>query len=284
MTEPGVAVVVANWNSGPHLDRLLTSLREHPARRPMEVVVVDNGSRDGSAEGAATAPGVRVLRNQRNRGLAAANNQGLVATTAPYVLIANPDVAVGAGAIDALVDCLERHDRAAWAVPQLVFPDGSPQASAGELPTLGQALIGRRARHLWRDGSDQTDERVIGRGAEACYLVRRRAVEEVGAQDERYRLDWEGIDWTARMRAVGWEVWLEPRAVVTHVGGVSISQAGVRWVVESHRGMYRYFADRRPAALRPVLALLIGLRCAVKAGAVAAGLPLYRWAHARSRR
>ena len=280
-----VGVVVVNWNSGGHLGRMLASLQEHPPAEPIDVVVVDNGSTDGSAEQAAAAhPWARLIRNPANRGLAAANNQGLAATAGPYVLIANPDVELAPGALDALVGCMERHDRAAVAVPRLVSPDGSPQTSAGELPTLAQALVGRRARGLWRDGWDHAEERPIGRGAEACYLVRRRAIEEVGPQDERYRLDWEGIDWTQRLTAAGWEVWLAPGAVVTHAGGASIAGARLRWVVESHRGMYRYFADRRPAALRPVLAAVIGLRALAKGAGVVAGLPLYRWAHDRSGR
>ena len=119
---------------------------------------------------------------------------------------------------------------------------------------------------------------MLFRSAEACYLVRRTAVEEVGPQDERFRLDWEGIEWTARMRERGWQVWLAPDAVVRHAGGASISGAGLRWVAATHLGMYRYFAPRVPRPARVPLALVIGLRALAKAAAGAAGFPLYRWA------
>jgi N-acetylglucosaminyl-diphospho-decaprenol L-rhamnosyltransferase len=299
---PELAVVVVNWNSGAYLARMLESLERHPPSVPAEVVVVDNASSDGSADPAASRSSsagspVRLIRNPGNRGLAAANNQGLAATSAGRVLIANPDVELTGGAVDALMAVMARRARAAFVVPRLENPDGSPQPSAGDLPRPAEALLGRRlSRHLnrgpgphpgpagfWWDGWDHAEEREIGRGAEACYLVRRAAVQEVGPQDERFRLDWEGIEWTARMRGGGWQVWLAPDAVVRHAGGASISQAGLRWVVESHRGMYRYFASGMPAAARPPLALAIGARAVAKAAGAAAGLPLYRWAQHRPR-
>lgn len=283
-----LSVVIVNWNSGPWLARALASIRRHPPSVPYEVVVVDNASTDASTADLGPGP-VRLIRNPSNRGLAAANNQGLRATGGPLVLVANPDIELTAGAVDALAAVMARHERAAFVVPRLVGPDGAPQTSAGDLPRLGQALLPRRLAHrahrtadptsgFWWDGWDHSAERPIGRGAEACYLVRRAAVDDFGPQDERFPLDWEGIEWTARARAAGWEVWLAPNALVRHAGGVSISSAGVRWVVQSHLGMYRYFAPRLPRAARPALAAVVGGRALLKAGARALGLPLYRWA------
>jgi GT2 family glycosyltransferase len=128
---------------------------------------------------------------------------------------------------------------------------------------------------VWWDGWAHDEERVIGRGHEAGYLVRRRAVEEVGLQDERYRLDWEGVDWTARLRSAGWDVWLCPDAEAVHLGGSSIRQVPFRWIVSSHRGMYRYFADRHRRVARPFLALAIGSRAGLKLATAAVGWPLY---------
>jgi N-acetylglucosaminyl-diphospho-decaprenol L-rhamnosyltransferase len=281
--QPEVAVVVVNWNAGPALHRMLASLEQNPPTGPWEAVLVDNASSDGSTEGAALAfPWLRILANDTNRGLAAANNQGITVTTAPTILLANPDIELPPRGVDGLLRALQRHPRACFIVPRLAHPDGAPQTSAGDLPTLFQALGGRRrGRGFWWHHWDHGQERVIGRGAEACYLVRRSAVEEFGLQDEAYRLDWEGIDWTDRARRAGWEVWLEPSVTVTHVGGVSISGAWRRWVVQSHVGMYRYFAARRPALWRPLLGLIITGRAVLKLAAGTAGVPLYRRAQGR---
>jgi hypothetical protein len=186
-----------------------------------------------------------------------------------------------------MVATLDRHPRAAWIVPRLRHDDGSLQTSAGDLPTVWDALAGRqiaRARHrratgLWWDGWAHDEEREIGRGHEAAYLVRRAAIEEVGLQDERYRLDWEGIDWTARLRAAGWQVWLCPDAEAVHLGGASVRQVPYRWIVWSHRGMYRYFADRTPAATRPLLAAAVTARAVAKLAAAIGGVALYERAH-----
>lgn len=286
MSSPVVAAVVVNWNGGDVLLATLRSLAAHPPSVPWEAVVVDNASTDGSVERVeAQLPEVRIVRNARNRGLAAGNNQGFAASAAPYVLVCNPDIIVGPGAVDALLDVLERRPRAAWAVARLRRPDGAVQTSVGDLPRLRDALLGRRwhvargrgARAgFWWDGWAHDEELAVGHGMEACYLVRRAAVDDFGPQDERFPLDWEGIDWAARAWDAGWEVWFAPAADVVHLGGVSVRQVPLRWVVRSHRGMYRYFAKRSPVPARPLLAVAVAVRAGVKAAAVAAGAWSYR--------
>jgi len=268
---PRLSVIIVNWNAGDELRACLASLYTHSPASPWEVIVVDNASHDGSASAAADAhPDLRLIANPTNRGLAAGNNQGILAARGDLLLICNPDVEFHPGAVDALVAAMSRHPKAAFIVPRLTHTDGSPQASAGDLPSITEAIRGRRAsRHadatsgFWWDGWAHDEERQIGRGAECAYLVRREAVVEVGLQDERFALEWEGIDWAARVADAGWEVWFTPDAVVVHHGGRSIRQVQPRWVFRSHLGMYRYFAKRRPI-LRLVLAPIIALRGALK--------------------
>jgi GT2 family glycosyltransferase len=298
-----LSVVIVNWNTRPALADCLSSLAADPPPGGCEVIVVDNGSSDGSAawvrkavagdgagdDGDLGGLDIQLIANRHNRGLPAANNQGLVASHAPAVLICNPDVVFRPGAVAAMMETLERRSSAGMVVPRLLYPDGELQTSAGDLPTLRQALAGRQAQRrrgevgrpsgFWWDGWPHDEERVIGRGHEAAYLVRRQAIAEVGLQDEGFPLDWEGIDWTARFGDAGWEVWLCPAAAVVHLGGASIRQVPVRWVLSSHLGMYRYFAKRRPAYWRPVLATVIGARALAKLAATAAGAGMYQRAY-----
>lgn len=282
---PEVSLVIVTWNSGDDLLRCLRSLEQNPPTPDWEAIVVDNGSTDGSIAAAqAEFPWLRVIANGRNRGLAAANNQGIVASTAPFVLISNPDVLYSPGAIDALLDLLSRRPRAAFAVARLQGPAGELQTSAGDLPRLSEALVGKslgsrigdRTRSgMWWDGWAHDEERPIGHGAEACYLVRRNAIADIGLQDERFVLDWEGVDWSARAAEAGWEVWFCPAAAVTHVGGRSVTRAGARWMASTHLGMYLYFRRRLPVVFRPVLASIVACRCLAKLAAVAAGIGVY---------
>ena len=306
--DPTVSVVVVNWNSGQHLRGLLDGLRHNPPRTPVEIVVVDNDSHDGSADGAEAddktgGREVRVIRLRRNAGLAAGNNLGITSSSAPFILICNPDVELAGGAIDEMVAAMGRHPRAAWVVPRLEGPDGRPQTSAGDLPCLTEALAGRRAarflarrrrrdrsgsHHPHRQGSwwhdwAHDEEAPIGRGAEAAYLVRREAIADIGLQDERFRLDWEGVEWSARAHSAGWEIWFDPAATVVHVGGASVTQVPYRWVIQSHRGMYLYFAARISPLWRLPLAVAVSGRAAAKLIGVAIGRPLYERAHSVAR-
>jgi len=287
--DPQVAAVIVSWNSGDALLGTLRSLAEHPPSVPWEAIVVDNASTDGSPDRVRDEhPDVRLIRNDRNRGLAAANNQGITASAAAFVLICNPDIVVQPGAVDALLDLLHRRPAAAFAIARLVRPDGSLQTVAGDLPTLREALLGRQVQlrnrakgeaGFWWDGWAHDAERRIGHGMEACFLVRRDALATIGLQDERFPLDWEGIDWSARAAEAGWEIWFSPDATVVHLGGVSLRQAQAAWVVRSHRGMYRYFAKRRGLAWRPFLAVACTVRAGVKLVGVALHLADYRASH-----
>jgi GT2 family glycosyltransferase len=286
---PLVSVVIVTWNAGRELDACLNSLRTCPPTGPWEAIVVDNASTDGTAEAIRSAhPWVRLVLNDQNRGLSFANNQGLRLAAGQVIVVSNPDVLYRPGAIDALVDLLQRRPRAAFAFAHIVGPDGTVQTSAGSLPRLIDALAGRQlvrrrstgsTTGFWWDGWTHDREQQIGHGLEACYAVRREAISEIGLQDERFWLDWEGIDWCARAHQLGWEAWFCPTADVVHIGGVSIKNAELRWVIASHRGMYRYFAKRNSVVLRPLLALLFSTRAAVKAVAVIAGGRMYDRAH-----
>lgn len=277
---PHLSVVIVNWNAGQALLDTLASLQTNPPSVAWEAIVVDNASHDDSVEGVrGVHPWARVIVNDRNRGLAAANNQGITASQAPFILICNPDVVLQPGAVDALLSLLERQPRAAFAIAKLLRPDGTTQTSAGDLPTLREALLGRQFQFrrrrrgdeptgFWWDGWSHDGERRIGHGMEACFLVRRAALAEIGLQDENFPLDWEGIDWSARAAATGWAVWFCPDAAVVHLGGVSLRQAQTAWVLRSHRGMYRYFMKRRPRYWRFPLAAAFAVRAAAKLVAV----------------
>jgi GT2 family glycosyltransferase len=289
VTTPLVSVVVVTWNSAAVVGDCLASLRNTVPSIEWELTVVDNASADGTVDAIRAAePQARVIVNHTNRGLAAANNQGLCASGGALLLICNPDVIFQAGSVTAMIDVMHRRPRAGWVVPRLIYEDGSLQTSAGDLPKLSETLLGRQVSRrrstdgtvgFWWDKWPHDEERIIGRGHEAAFMVRRDAVDEVGLQDERYVLDWEGLDWTDRFRRANWEIWLTPTAEVVHLGGASIRQVPFRWVVSQHRGMYYYFADRRPRAMKPLLAVAFGLRAGIKMAAIGLRLPLYQWGH-----
>lgn len=283
---PKTSIVVVTWNSAASIVDCLTSIRDAQPSSPYEIVVVDNASHDHTVELARKAHPATVIVNENNRGLAAANNQGIAATEGRYLIISNPDVLFQPGTIDELIACAERHPRAAFVISKLRSPGGQLQTSVGDMPVLREALFGRRASRraatgarsgIWWDGWSHDEELAVGHGMECCYLVRREALAEIGPQDERYRLDWEGFDWSRRAHEAGWEIWFAPDAEAVHLGGVSIRQALPRWIVSSHRGMYTYFAARTARPLRPLLALVLSARAVAKLLGLVLGDRLYTW-------
>jgi N-acetylglucosaminyl-diphospho-decaprenol L-rhamnosyltransferase len=280
------SIVIVNWNTGDELRRCLASIVDAPPQGKWEAVVVDNGSTDQSiARAKEILPGATWIVNASNRGLAAANNQGLLAARGQMVVLSNPDVRFRPGTFSAFSSVLERHPRAAFVVPRVTYPDGQLQTTAGDLPSLIEAVLGREMQRRKRsygsptgmcwDGWAHDEEAVVGRAGDVCFAARREAIAQIGLQDERFPLDWEAFDWSARARDLGWTAVFSPDAQVVHHASTSTSGIPtISHLLLTHRGMYQYFANRSPAWKRPGLAGLFALRGIGKGIAIRVGMEL----------
>lgn len=272
--------MVVNFNSGDYLERCLASLREAAGEVRLDLVVVDNASADGSAgRAAARFPEVRLVRNEANRGFAAAANQGVRATDAPFVLLLNPDAEVTGGRLDALLKVARERPRAGVVGLLVRNPDGTIQPSARKVPGLleglGHAFLGRLfpdnpfTRSYTMAGWDRASEREVEWISGSAMLLRRDAFEEVGGFDEGYFMYVEDVDLCTRLRQAGWSVVFSPEVEVVHEVGVSARHMPRRMAREHSRSIYRYF-DRHVARgpvglLRPLVRLALWLRTLVAA-------------------
>ena len=270
-----VAAVVVNYESDGALARCVTDLA---AVGPAELVVVDNGSTDGSvATASAEVPGLQVLTPGRNLGYGAGVNRGVAATTAPLVLVCNPDLEVPPDAVGALVAVLDADPRWALVGPLVRTPEGGRYPSARRFPSLvdaaGHALLGlfapdnRFTRAYQR--SELDDATVEAREADwvsgACFLVRRAAFEAVGGFDEAYFMYAEDVDLCWRIGRAGWRVAYAPAAEVIHLQGRSTDRHPYRMIFEHHRSLLR-FASRSSDGWRSALLPLVAVGIAVRAG------------------
>jgi N-acetylglucosaminyl-diphospho-decaprenol L-rhamnosyltransferase len=272
-TLDGVAAVVVNHDAGHTLLECVASLR---AEGVSDIVVVDNASSDDSADVlVGDDPNVRLVRTGENRGYGAGANSGVALTEHPYVLVMNPDVVVHGGALNYLIAALDADQALAFAGPRVLETDGSRYPSARRFPTLAEALghallVGvaphnrftRRYRmsDLPCEGVTEVDW-VSG----ACFLARRRALQELGGFDEAYFMYAEDTDLCWRARLAGWGVAYAPDAVVTHRHGVSTARHPYRMLVAHHRSVYRFAAKTSRGwrrALLPTVAVLLALRLA----------------------
>jgi N-acetylglucosaminyl-diphospho-decaprenol L-rhamnosyltransferase len=273
--EPDLSVVVVNHNAGAYLRRCMESLGSSAGDARIEVVVVDNASTDGSPESALEERSdLHLIRNRSNRGFAAAANQGIAATSAPFVLLLNPDAEVVGGTLASLVK-VARERPGAGAIGALVRnPNGSLQPSARRVPRLGEALghaflgplfpSNRFTRAYVMAGWDRASEREVEWVSGSAMLIRREALDQVGGLDEGYFMYVEDVDLCTRLRRMGWRVLFSPELEVIHQIGVSTKGQRGRMAFAHSRSIYRYFskfsAEGPRALLKPFVAVALWLR------------------------
>jgi GT2 family glycosyltransferase len=272
---PELAAVIVNYNAGPELASALQSIADEMGSRGWEAVVVDNASIDGSSDLASVfTPHARVVRNAVNVGFGRGVNQGVAASTAPFILIMNPDCRLEHGALATMRAELDGRRRCAIVGPRVLDPDGSEQGSARGDPDMLTGLFGRTGllrnllpsssvsrRNVVSNGQSATVDWVSG----ACMLVRRAAFDEVGGFDARYFLYWEDADLCRRLRARGHEIRYVPAATAVHRVGHSSKTARAASIKAFHESAYLYYSTHvAPGALNPKRALarmLLAARC-----------------------
>ena len=202
---PGaVGLVTVTYSPGEALESLLDSIPTASAR-PVQVIIADNGSTDGSVERAATRPGVRLLHTGSNLGYGGAANAG-VAVLDPgvrWLVVINPDVVLGPGSIDALLAAAARHPDAGAFGPLITTPDGVVYPSARHLPSIGagagHAIFGwwwpsNPWTRRYRQDRAEPEERVAGWLSGSCLLLRREAFAQVDGFDPAYFMYFEDVD------------------------------------------------------------------------------------------
>ena len=288
---PELSICIVSLDCWPVLRPCLESIAATDAGLTREIILVDNASRDGTAEKVAREfPAVRLITNDRNVGFSRATNQAIAASSGRYILWLNPDTLLRPGSLRALHEFLEGHPRAGIVGPKVLNEDGTfqPQCRRG-LPTPRAALFyflgldrmfpGRATfgpyllRHL---PIDQTAP--VNAVSGSCLLARRQVWAEIGPIDERIFGFGEDIDWCVRAAKAGWEVWYLPQSVIVHLKGKGGAHARpFRKVLAIHHAMWVFYDKHlRPSRSFPVTA-------AVAAGiGLSLGLSLLRTAIARA--
>jgi GT2 family glycosyltransferase len=238
----GVSVIIVNWRT-PHLvaDCLRSLLDEAQRFRRFSTIVVDNDSRDGSAETIERliadngwADWARLIRAPSNGGFASGNNIGLrqlhaLDTPPEFVLLLNPDTYIRPGAVAELAGFLATHGAVGIAGSRAENPDGTPQYSCFRFPTVLSELAGQLnlgvvdwllRKRIVRMHIPEEPCRVdwVSGGA---MMFRRNLIEQIGLLDEAYFLYFEETDFTIRANRAGWQCWHVPQSRIVHLVGQS---------------------------------------------------------------
>jgi N-acetylglucosaminyl-diphospho-decaprenol L-rhamnosyltransferase len=261
-----VTAIVVTYNAAPWIERSLESVRGTEA----ELIVVDNGSTDGTVEVVRERfPEARLVEHE-NRGFGAGNNAGMRLGSGRYFLLLNPDAWLTGDALEQLVAFADAHPEAGVAGPKLLNPDGTLQRSVRGYPTPWRIAteyfflrkLAPRSRLLnafFGAGFDHESVRKAEFLPGACLLVRREAVDSIGGFDEDFFLMSEEVDWCYRFRQAGWDVLFYPGAEVVHVIGASHNPALFKEIVRGHLRFLRKHRGLRVAE-RARRVMLWGLR------------------------
>ena len=259
-----LAVVIVSYECRELVTACVDRIASIGWRHSVEVVVVDNGSTDGTDK--ALTGRCRVVQMGCNAGFSVANNAGFAATRSRHVLVLNPDTLVDDGSIDLLVDFLDEHPGAGMVAPRLVNPDGSDQLTARTFPTASAALFGRRSPLTrWFPNNRYSTAFLAGRSAPtdgpfridwvsgAAMAVPRAMIERTGGFDPAYFMFWEDCDWCHRISDTGASVWCLPAARIVHDEGSTRSKRySPRLIRSFHSGAYRYWRTHHaPQAWNP---------------------------------
>jgi GT2 family glycosyltransferase len=229
-----LSIVLLTWNGRDlALDCLASIDREIRARTDAgrldtEVIVVDNGSTDGSVEAIrARFPWAELVALPRNVGFAGGNNAGLARAKGRMVCLLNNDTIVQHDGFEACVRYLDAHPDVGAVGPQLLHPDGRKQNSIHNFPTLLLEIVPRGVLETlfpsrypskrFEHDAPLDVEAVLG----ACMVVRREVIEQVGPMPEDYFFFLEETDWFYAMRRAGWRVVHLPDAKLVHIHGAS---------------------------------------------------------------
>jgi N-acetylglucosaminyl-diphospho-decaprenol L-rhamnosyltransferase len=252
-----LSIIVVNWNTRELLRQCLRAVQETIEGITYEVIVVDNGSTDGSREMLrAEFPGTVLIENVENQGFARANNQGIRASRGRYILLLNSDAVLRPGAAARMIREFETHPTTGVVGARLLNPDGSFQASYADFPTLrGEfLLLTRLSRIVYGPTFPSYPERASRTRREvdwvfgACLMIRRTAIETVGLLDEEYFMYTEETDWCFRVRRAGWSVVYLPDAEVVHWSGQSAQNAPERKRSQLYRSKWLFLHKHRGAA------------------------------------
>ncbi len=276
-----ISVIIVNWNVRESLRRCLESINRYGRGAKYDVTVIDNASKDKSAEMVRQEfPECVLIANAANKGFAAAVNQGIRSSMGDIIFLLNPDTEVQENTFEKVLDEFARHPQTGVMGGRIENKDHTIQPSVRRFPTVwSQILIMLKLHHLFTfrayrqymaEDFDYRKKNYVEQVMGAFFAIRRDMIRSIGEFDERFFVWFEEVDFCKRAREAGWDVVYTPEAAIYHTGGQSFAQLApvsrqllfnqsLRRYMRKHHGIVAWtlFVVSSPISL--LFALIFGL-------------------------
>lgn len=255
-----LSVIIVSWNVRELLGQCLASLQRATlsARAgdgqalAIEIIVVDSGSEDGSADLVRERyPDALLLPQSVNIGFTRGNNIGLERARGEYLLLLNPDTEVSPSALGSMIGFMRGQPRAGILGPHTLNSDGSHQSTRRRFPTLMTGIFESTWLSSWAPAGVERHYRMLDRPDDAilkadwvqgsALMMRRGVYADIGGLDEGYTMYSEELDYCRRAKSAGWLVYYHGGAYITHHGGKSSEQAAAFKQIHFQTSKLRYF-------------------------------------------
>jgi len=249
-----VSVIIVSWNTRRILAECVASICAQLTSDSYEIIVVDNASTDDTVQFIETeCPQIKLIKNDENLGFAKANNLGIRASCGRYVCLVNSDVIVLEDCIDRLVAFMDDNPRVGMAGPRILNPDQTLQVSCRRFPSVWNNLCQTFGLNYLFPKSPFFSEpfmkywthdqiRHVDVLSGCFWMIRRKALDEVGLLDEDFFFYGEDVDWCKRFHDAGWDIVFFPQAEAIHKHAASTKKDPIRFYIELHKADLRYWS------------------------------------------
>jgi GT2 family glycosyltransferase len=275
-----LTIIIPNYNTKALLQQCLASIYHYTRGIRIEVICIDDGSTDGSAEMVESAfPEVILVRNKVALLYSKNNNLGMKMSRARYACLLNSDTKLLGNVFKVLVDFMDAHPEAAACGPRLLNPDGTTQSCVRSFAGLGTMILqglnwhkffphGQVSREYYACAFDYSREQQVESLGTTAYVLRRETWETFGMLDERLPHFQVDLAYNLMLKRNGCKIYYTPTAEVIHYGSQSINQMPRKKIIEQHRAMvdfnehYDYFGKSRVLTL--MVRAAVAARCLLK--------------------
>ncbi len=263
-----LSFIIVNWNAREYLRKCIHSILESVNHLQFEIIVVDNGSADGSCEAIrAQFPNVKLIENNKNLGFARANNIGIKSSEGEYICFVNSDVIILDDAIKKMYNYLEVNQQIGLIGPKVLNSDHSIQKSIKKSQNIFTAIVRAFAIDKifpfvfsYRASSIREVDVISG----CFWMIKKTAIDIVGLLDERFFIYSEDDDFCKRIKDVGLKVVYYPEAEIIHFGGISSSAMPKLFFLELQKANYQFWLKHHNQISRFIYLCSVFINCVLR--------------------